>query len=120
MRVVCLTIALALSTVLAGGGEGAVYAKRPPPQLRVTKLTPLEVRGSFFRARERVQLTVSYSEDQRSRIVRASRVGSFAVTFQTISLERCGGKVIVSAVGARGSRARTQLTPPSICPPPPP
>jgi hypothetical protein len=120
MRVLGLTIAMALCTTLGVSGAGAVHAKKRSAQLQVTKLTPLEVRGSFFRARERVRLTVSYSEVQRSRVVRASRVGAFAVTFQTLYLERCGGEVIVSAVGARGSRARTQLTPPSVCPPPPP
>jgi hypothetical protein len=119
MRILALTTALALFTSLGVSGAAAVQAKRPP-QLQVTKLTPLEVRGSFFRARERVRLTVSYSDAQRSRVIRASRVGSFAATFQTLYLERCGGAVIVSAVGARGSRARTQLTPPSVCPPPPP
>jgi hypothetical protein len=120
MRILGLTIAVALCTTLGVSGAGAVQAKTPPARLEVTKLAPLAVRGSFFRARERVRLTVSYSEVRRSRVVRASRVGSFAVTFQTLYLERCGGAVIVSAVGARGSRARTQLTPPSVCPPPPP
>jgi len=120
MRVLGLTIAVALCTTLGVSGAGAVHAKKRSAQLQVTKLTPLEVRGSFFRARERVRLTVSYSDDQRSRVIRASRVGSFAATFQTLYLERCGGAVIVSAVGVRGSRARTQLTPPSVCPPPPP
>ena len=120
MRVVCLAIALALSTALAGGGGGAVYAKRPPPQLRVTKLLPLEVHGSYFRIRERVRLTVAYGELHRTRAVRASRAGAFTTVFQTVYVEKCGGAVTVRAVGVQGSRAKTELAPPSVCPPPPP
>jgi hypothetical protein len=115
-----LTIAVALSIALAGGGAGAVSAQKPAPQLRVTKIDPLEVRGSHFRVRERVRVTVVYGELQRARVVRASRIGSFTTAFPTVSVEKCGGSITVRAVGARGSRAATQLTPPSICPPPPP
>jgi hypothetical protein len=118
MRVLALTTALALFTSLGVSGAAAVHAKKPAPRLQVTKLAPLAVRGSFFRVRERVRLTIVNGEQERTRTLRASRVGSFTASFETVYVHPCANELGVTAVGALGSRASAKL-PPADCPPPP-
>jgi hypothetical protein len=119
MRVLGLTTAAALCTSLAVGGAGAVDAKKPAPRLQVTKLAPLAVRGSFFRVRERVRLTIVNGEQERTRTLRASRMGSFTAAFDTVYVHPCSNDLSVTAVGVLGSRASAKVPPPADCPPPP-
>jgi hypothetical protein len=119
MRILGLTIAVALCTTLGVSAAGAVHAKKPPAQLQVTKLAPLAVRGSFFRVRERVRLTVVNRDQERTRTLRASRVGSFTASFDTVYVHPCSNELSVTAVGALGSRASAKVPPPADCPPPP-
>lgn len=119
MRITCVTIVVVLATALAGAEAGPLDAKRPTPQLRLVSLTPLDVRGSFFRTRERVRLTLTGADLTRTRLLRASRVGSFTAAFQTVYVHPCSSDLSITAAGALGSRASVKVGPPTDCPPPP-
>jgi hypothetical protein len=69
---------------------------------------PFRVRGSGFRARERVRVTVTPTGGEGiSRRVRATGRGTFALAFPGI--EACGGVEGV-ATGSRGSHASFQFS----------
>jgi hypothetical protein len=111
----------ALAALVLGAGGGA--APRDDPQqggspaagaaAHRARLVPLvgatfRVRGSGFRARERVRVTVTASAgDPVVRRVRATGRGTFVLAFSGI--EACGG-VAGAATGSRGSRASFQFS----------
>jgi hypothetical protein len=97
-----VAVAVAIPTT-AGGSAGA--------KVRVVALSPLTVRGTGFKAHERVHVTVSPGGTRR---VRARGDGSFRVAFGRPA-DRCTG-LSVYAVGARGDRASLKL-PQLACPP---
>jgi hypothetical protein len=70
---------------------------------------PFRVRGSGFRPRERVRITVTPTNVGHgiTRRVRATGRGTFVLAFADI--EACGG-VEGDAAGSRGSRASFQLS----------
>jgi hypothetical protein len=72
-------------------------------------LDPFAVKGSGFKRRERVRVTVTptSAETGVTKRVRARRDGSFSVTFEGI--QACDGLEGV-AVGRRGSRASFQFS----------
>jgi hypothetical protein len=75
-------------------------------RLAPSSFEPLQVRGTGFRAYERVRVTVTPSAgDAVSHRVRATRRGGFVVSFAGI--EACGGIEGVAA-GSRGSHASFQ------------
>ena len=75
-------------------------------RLAPSSFDPLQVRGTGFRAYERVRVTVTPSAgDAISHRVRATRRGGFVVSFAGI--EACGGIEGVTA-GSRGSHASFQ------------
>ena len=83
-------------------------AAAPHHQARLapSSFDPLQVRGTGFRAYERVRVTVTPSAgDAISHRVRATRRGGFVVSFAGI--EACGGIEGVAA-GSRGSHASFQ------------
>jgi hypothetical protein len=89
---------------------------RPKPHLRLLDATPLTLKGTHFRARERVRITVTTSETQ-TRTVRTARDGSFTTQFADVPLTRCSG-LAVQAVGARGDRASLKVLQQPDCAPP--
>jgi len=69
---------------------------------------PLKLRGSGFKRRERVRVTVTPTGGAGvTKRFRAKRNGSFTVTFGAV--QACGG-IEAAAVGRRGSRASFQLS----------
>ena len=71
-------------------------------------LDPLKVRGSGFKRRERVRVTVTPTGGAGvTKRFRAKRNGSFTATFGAI--QACNGFEAV-AVGRRGSRASFQFS----------
>jgi hypothetical protein len=80
------------------------------PGLRVVKREPLVLRGTHFRARERVR--VFYGSYLHRTTTNA--IGTFSVTFTND--DRCTGG-LVRAIGASGDRAALKLPQP-LCPPP--
>ena len=87
------------AVALAGGGAAT-------PRLRAVDLDPLTLRGSGFRANERVRLLVAAPPVLKSRLVRAGARGTFRAAF-AVKVGRCDS-VVVQAIGLRGSRATFQ------------
>jgi hypothetical protein len=107
-----LGIALAAVLVLIATTAGA--GAQPEQQhagatLTPRSLDPFAVKGSGFKRRERVRVTVTptSAETGVTKRVRARRDGSFSVTFEGI--QACDGLEGV-AVGRRGSRASFQFS----------
>src|SRR6476619_2242163 len=91
----------------AGSGAGA---SRPAHRAVLTPdgFAPLRLRGTGFRPRERVRVTVTPSAAAPIvRRVRANGRGRFAIAVGGV--EPCGG-VEAAAKGSRGSRASFQLS----------
>jgi hypothetical protein len=75
-------------------------------RLAPSSLEPLKVKGTGFRAYERVRVTVTPSAGEAiSHRVRATRRGGFVVSFAGV--QACGGIEGV-ATGSRGSHASFQ------------
>jgi hypothetical protein len=75
-------------------------------RLAPSSFQPLQVRGTGFRAYERVRVTVTPSAGEAiSHRVRATRRGGFVVSFAGV--QACGGIEGV-ATGSRGSHASFQ------------
>jgi hypothetical protein len=110
MRLGVVTFLAVLLAVAASAEAGSSRAR-----LYVVGASPLVVTGSGFRASERVRLTASSAGDQEVRWLRATRVGGFRTVFGDLDFDRCGG-LLVTASGARGSRASLKL-PQLLCPP---
>ena len=104
-------VAIAALLVLLGAAAGA--GAEPERELARGKLVPLatdplKLRGSGFKRRERVRVTVTPTSGAGvTKRFRAKRNGSFTVTFGAV--QACGGIEAV-AVGRRGSRASFQLS----------
>ena len=95
----------------AGATPGAAGPCRPPSAARSSCPSPAtrsKVRGTGFRARERVRVTVRPSTgDAIVRRVRATGRGTFALAFSGV--DACGGVEGVAA-GSRGSNASFQFS----------
>jgi hypothetical protein len=120
-----LTVALIALTAACGGGDdaGATSARTSEStaaaaaaanaarraRLLPASSEPFKVRGSGFRARERVRVTGTATNGGAgvTRRVRATGRGTFVLTFSGI--DACGG-VEAAASGSRGSRASFQMS----------
>jgi hypothetical protein len=104
--VTAVIAALGVAIAIAGAGDPAPTA-HPTAARRALLMpvgsNPFRVRGSGFRARERVRVTVTPTgRGGVTRRLRANGRGTFTVAFAGI--DSCGG-VHGVAVGSRGSRA---------------
>lgn len=103
----------ALAALVLGACGGADPRPGPAAAAHRARLVPLagttfRVRGSGFRARERVRVTVTPSAgDATVRRVRATGRGTFVLAFSGV--EACGGVNGVAA-GSRGSHASFQFS----------
>jgi hypothetical protein len=95
-----LLVALLPATAGASTRTAHVYA---------TSLSPVSVRGTSFRANERVAVTVS-AKTTRTKTATAGVRGNFAVTFKAVSIGRCQPYTI-RAKGNRGSTALLRVLP---------
>jgi hypothetical protein len=89
-----------------GAAAGAPASSEQTATIRLTNTSPLTLRGTAFKARERVTLTVQLqsAKVRRVRKLTTGPLGGFTARFSTlIGVDRC--EVIATAVGARGSRA---------------
>jgi hypothetical protein len=93
---VAVLLAFALSSTVAAGTN---------PALRVRTLTPFSVRGTQFKASERVTVTL---DGVWVRHVKANPTGAFAATFRGVDVNRCDG-YRVTAVGSKSSRAALRV-----------
>jgi hypothetical protein len=105
-------VALGVGIAIAGPGDHPAPAAKPAAVHRALLMPvgsdPFRVRGSGFRARERVRVTITPSgHGGVTRRVRANRRGTFTLTFAGI--DSCGGVHGVAA-GSRGSHASFQFS----------
>jgi hypothetical protein len=119
MQVLAAAAALAVLALAAGGGStaspepAATPAATPAAKRRAVLMpigagNPFRVRGSGFRARELVRVTITETGSSRiTRRIRASRRGTFVLAFRGV--RACGG-VKGTAAGSRGSRASFQFS----------
>lgn len=110
MRIVVVALSLVVAIVAAPALGAGNCGK-----LSLVDTAPLTVKGSRFKAGERVKLVVSGSASL-SRIVRAGPGGGFAVVFKA-AFDRCD-PLLIRATGARGSRATIDLTQVACAPAP--
>ena len=111
MRILLAALLLALVAVAAAAAVAA------PPALRVVDQSPLVIRGSGFKAGEKVRVVLSLTTMRRYRDVAAGTAGGFTARF-TVTPAQCSLVRSLSAVGSRGSRATRALR--LDCVPPPP
>lgn len=109
-----IVIALAAGLALLGSAANGAGEARGKATLKLTRGAPLTVRGTQFVPGERVRLTVSGAR-KTSRRVAANGTGAFTAQF-AFTFDRCGGGLMVLAVGSEGSRAGIKL-PEMLCPP---
>jgi hypothetical protein len=89
---------------------------RTKPQLRILDASPVTLKGTHFRPRERVRITAT-AADTQTKTARTSAAGSFTAQFPDLVVNRCSG-LAVQALGARGDRASTKVLQQPDCPPP--
>jgi hypothetical protein len=100
-------VAVATSGFAASATESGDTQYRVKPRLAVVDFTPLTVRGSSFKARERVTVRLDGLRSAVQRL-RATPKGGFVVAFSSVPIVRCH-PLTVRALGAAGSRAMRQV-----------
>jgi hypothetical protein len=102
-----LSVVVLLALVSVTGVAAAGLAESSAaPLLRPVSLSPLQLKGTHFKAGERVDLTLTAGRAKMTRRARADRTGRFVVDFGLVALEPCAGSyLLVRAVGSSGSRA---------------
>ena len=103
--VALLAVWLALLAVSSSGGGSASSRAT----LRVANVAPFSVRGSGFRAQERVRVVAQVSGRHVKAVV-ATATGTFRVRFLDVSVSACAG-YLVRATGSKGSRAYLRHVP---------
>lgn len=106
----------ALALVLVPAGAAVEAGATGKAKLRLLDTAPLKVKGSGFRARERVVVRVTGRGGVARKRVAAGPAGAWVLTFPGIAYDRCNG-LVVSAIGSRGTRVGLKLPQP-LCPPP--
>jgi hypothetical protein len=107
-------LAVVISLVAALLPAGAIASARPAAHVAVASLSPVSIRGTSFRAHERVRLTV-FAKTTRTKTVTAGARGGFTATFKALSVTACEG-YSVRAKGNHGSVAFLKVM--TECPPP--
>jgi hypothetical protein len=108
-------VGLLLALLLAGSSASSTASSAMPQratapgaaQVRFASLDPVVVRGARFRHGERVRVLLVASR-KYVRVTRTSRSGAFAVTFASVSVDRCSSAAAF-AVGAAGDRAAAKV-----------
>jgi hypothetical protein len=76
------------------------------PKLRLADTQPVVVRGTGFRALERIKVTTVVNETRHVRVVHSTGTGGFVATFTTIArLDPCSSSFRAYATGAQGDKA---------------
>jgi hypothetical protein len=111
----CNAVVVALlALLLAGSGETAVAAATKAT-LKVVKLKPFTIRGTGFKAGERVTITLSAGATGTVRGT-ATATGSVTVSFPKAKVTACTGYTL-RAVGAAGTRVTFKRTVTASCKP---
>ena len=113
MKLVGLLVAVvALAVSVATLASAGVTAR---PTLRLVDASPVALRGTGFKAHERVRVSVYAGERATKRVSTGAR-GRFLVRFSSLDPNACIGFSAV-AVGNEGSRASFKRSP-GMCPAP--
>ena len=108
-----LAAGLITATFAVGAGSSTTRAT-----LRVSGRDPIAVQGTHFRPRESVRVTITWTGTHAARLVRTTRAGTFATSFDVpLPFDPCTDSLLVTARGAFGDAARERL-PQRACPPP--
>jgi hypothetical protein len=105
-----LVLFLAAAALTGGAAAAAPARSASKPMLQLVQRSPLQVRGVRFMIRERVRVTASNGTRTVVRVARTTRRGTFNVDFGTIANNHCL-TISITAVGARGDRARLVVGP---------
>ena len=99
---------------IAGLALGAPGAASTGASLRLASVKPLVVKGSDFKGRERVVVTLTVQRHRVVRRVTATPAGSFTAGFGVVQLGRCPS-FTVRAAGLEGSVAILRRLPLPAC-----
>ena len=106
-----------IATAVFAAAAATAAAAAPAPSLRIASMSPtFRVAGAHFRAAERVRVTFVDGNDTLARRTTASALGTFTVSFGTVTVDRCTG-FVVRAVGSGGSTATVKRLPLPECMP---
>ena len=103
---VAVSVALAAVDSSSPSADPATDAKAARPTVALTANDPLRLRGTRFKAQERVRVTVDDGSGAVRKTATAGATGAFVVTFAGV--DSCS--LTVTAVGDRGSRTSFQLS----------
>jgi len=109
---ILLAAAVAATGCVSAQGKGSV---RPRPSVMIVAAPPVAVRGTGFKAHERVTVEVMAGGPARKRTV-ASAIGAFRLVFRGLNPSACAG-ISITASGDRGTRAEYKRSP-GVCPHP--
>jgi hypothetical protein len=111
MKVAFAAVVFAL-LVFAGSAAAA------RPTLRLVATSPTKVSGAHFKARERVRVVFDLGAQRFVKVVRASNAGAFTTSAADATFDRCGGSVLIRAIGAVSGAATVKLQLPACAPNP--
>ena len=102
IRACFLVLALLIVPVAAGASPQSPATVRP--QLRLCDNAPLTLRGTHFRRRELVKVTVTIGTRTLVRQARAGFTGVFTVAFPGLRYDPCGTPPEITARGGLSGR----------------
>ena len=111
-----MKIALAAGALALFVFAGSAAAARPTLTLVAT--SPTKVSGAHFKARERVRVVFDLGAQRFVKILRTNRAGAFTASAGDATFDRCGGSLLIRAVGAISGAATVKLQLPDCAPNP--
>jgi hypothetical protein len=106
-------VAAVTAALLGLGASSGLATSRVAPAVKFVKLHPFTVRGSHFKAGERVVATLTSGKHWTATRT-ATAAGTFTASFATSTLTKCSA-YSVRAVGSRGSHATLKPVLPAAC-----
>lgn len=106
-------VSLAVPAALLASPDGSPASQTARASVALVSKSPVTVRGTGFRVRERVQVRIEGSV-ARTRSIRATAGGAFVVRFDGVTVTRCD-MVRIVAIGGAGSRAVQKYLPAPAC-----
>jgi len=103
-----------IATAMVALGLAGVAGATTGPTLRLVKTKPFVVKGSHFKARERVLVALRTDKTRLLRHTRTTSIGTMSVDFGTVTFDRCSGFTI-RATGSQGSVAVLRHPPLPAC-----
>jgi len=112
--VVSLLLGVSSAATLAAVANDA-RAALATPEIRISRLEPLIVKGAHFKPSERVRVSGFVNQTKVAITVRSNVAGTFTIDLgNDVHLEGCSAGAFVKAVGSRGSVATLGI-PPRAC-----